>query len=198
MLNPQFSFMPIYTKTGDNGSTSLANMERVSKASPRLQAYGTADELNAWVGLLRAQCTKIQASQHGSSLEKDIDTMLYSIQNRLFNAGAILSLAQGEWFKKDDVLQLEQWIDAMQAQLLPLRCFILPAGNETICTAHLCRTVTRRLERLIVELIDTKTATTQEDALLQFINRLSDYFFTLARYLAFLSEESDVPWKAES
>ena len=198
MLNPQFSFMPIYTKTGDNGSTSLANMERVSKASPRLQAYGTADELNAWVGLLRAQCAKSKATQHSSSPEKDIDTMLYWIQNRLFNAGAILSLAQGEWLKNEDVRQLEQWIDVMQAQLPPLRCFILPAGNETICTAHICRTVTRRLERLVVELIDTKTATTQEDTLLQFINRLSDYFFTLARYSAFLVEESDVPWKAES
>ena len=198
MLNPQFSFMPIYTKTGDNGSTSLANMERVSKASPRLQAYGTADELNAWVGLLRAQCAKSKATQHSSSPEKDIDTMLYWIQNRLFNAGAILSLAQGEWLKNEDVRQLEQWIDVMQAQLPPLRCFILPAGNETICTAHICRTVTRRLERLVVELIDTKTATTQEDTLLQFVNRLSDYFFTLARYSAFLVEESDVPWKAES
>lgn len=190
--------MPIYTKTGDKGSTSLANMERVSKASPRLQAYGTADELNAWVGLLRAQCVKSKATQHSSSPEKDIDTMLYWIQNRLFNAGAILSLAQGEWLKNEDVRQLEQWIDVMQAQLPPLRCFILPAGNETICTAHICRTVTRRLERLVVELIDTKTATTQEDTLLQFINRLSDYFFTLARYSAFLVEESDVPWKAES
>ena len=190
--------MPIYTKTGDKGSTSLANMERVSKASPRLQAYGTADELNAWVGLLRAQCAKSKATQHSSSPEKDIDTMLYWIQNRLFNAGAILSLAQGEWLKNEDVRQLEQWIDVMQAQLPPLRCFILPAGNETICTAHLCRTVTRRLERLVVELIDTKTATTQEDTLLQFVNRLSDYFFTLARYSAFLVEESDVPWKAES
>ena len=88
--------MPIYTKTGDKGSTSLANMERVSKASPRLQAYGTADELNAWVGLLRAQCAKSKATQHSSSPEKNIDTMLYWIQNRLFNAGAILSLAQGE------------------------------------------------------------------------------------------------------
>lgn len=194
--------MPIYTKTGDNGETSLANMKRVSKASKRLETYGTADELNAWVGMLRAQCQK-QGGVAQAKLDKScIDDMLRMVQNRLFNVGAALSLAEGEWLKEEDVLLLERWIDSMQAMLPPMRCFILPAGSEAIATAQLCRTVTRRLERLIVALQKEEDMATDgeiisNETILRYINRLSDYFFTLSRYIAYLSDIQDVPWQKE-
>ena len=194
--------MPIYTKTGDRGETSLANMQRVSKSSPRLEAYGTADELNAWVGMLRAQCQKQDVLVHAELGFSCIDDMLQRVQNRLFNVGAALSMAEGEWLKEEDVLLLENWIDSMQSMLPPMRCFILPIGSEAIATAHLCRTVTRRLERLIVALQKEEgTATEGEiilnEIILRYINRLSDYFFTLSRYIAYLSDIQDVPWRKE-
>ena len=192
--------MPIYTKTGDRGETSLANMQRVSKASPRLEAYGTADELNAWVGMLYAQLTTLNS--HPSTINSPSPltpqrSALQWLQNRLFNVGAALSLAEGEWLREEDVSQLEHWIDAMQAELPPLRCFILPAGNEAVATAHICRTITRRLERLVVALNETAESKSADDICLRFINRLSDYFFTLARYIAYLSDIPDVPWSKE-
>ena len=192
--------MPIYTKTGDRGETSLANMQRVSKASPRLEAYGTADELNAWVGMLYAQLTTLNS--HPSTINSPSPltpqrSALQWLQNRLFNVGAALSLAEGEWLREEDVSQLEHWIDAMQAELPPLRCFILPAGNEAVATAHICRTITRRLERLVVALKETAESKSADDICLRFINRLSDYFFALARYIAHLSDIPDVPWSKE-
>lgn len=194
--------MPIYTKTGDNGETSLANMKRVSKASMRLETYGTADELNAWVGMLRAQCQKQEGLVQAKLDKSCIDDMLRMVQNRLFNVGAALSLAEGEWLKEEDVLLLERWIDSMQAMLPPMRCFILPAGSEAIATAQLCRTVTRRLERLIVALQKEEEMATDgeiisNETILRYINRLSDYFFTLSRYIAYLSDIQDVPWHKE-
>ena len=206
--------MPIYTKTGDRGETSLANMQRVSKASPRLEAYGTADELNAWVGMLYAQLTTLNTqlkqagtpaypgTQHSTlnphhSSPTPQRSALQWLQNRLFNVGAALSLAEGERLREEDVLQLEDWIDAMQAELPPLRCFILPAGNEAVATAHICRTITRRLERLVVALKETAESKSADDICLRFINRLSDYFFALARYIAHLSDIPDVPWSKE-
>ena len=194
--------MPIYTKTGDNGETSLANMKRVSKASMRLETYGTADELNAWVGMLRAQCQKQEGLVQATLDKSCIDDMLRMVQNRLFNVGAALSLAEGEWLKEEDVLLLERWIDSMQAMLPPMRCFILPAGSEAIATAQLCRTVTRRLERLIVALQKEEDMATDgeiisNETILRYINRLSDYFFTLSRYIAYLSDIQDVTWQKE-
>lgn len=194
--------MPIYTKTGDNGETSLANMKRVSKASMRLETYGTADELNAWVGMLRAQCQKQEGLVQAKLDKSCIDDMLRMVQNRLFNVGAALSLAEGVWLKEEDVLLIERWIDSMQAMLPPMRCFILPAGSEAIATAQLCRTVTRRLERLIVALQKEEDMATDgeiisNETILRYINRLSDYFFTLSRYIAYLSDIQDVPWQKE-
>lgn len=194
--------MPIYTKTGDKGETSLANMERVSKASKRLEAYGTADELNAWVGMLRAQCRKQEGLAQAELGISCIDDMLQMVQNRLFNVGAALSMAEGEWLKEEDVLLLESWIDSMHSMLPPMHCFILPAGSEAIATTHLCRTVTRRLERLIVALQKEEGMAADgeiisNETILRYINRLSDYFFTLSRYIAYLSGIQDIPWRKE-
>lgn len=169
----------IYTKTGDKGETSLANGQRVPKTDVRIEAYGTVDELNSWVGLLRAQMTNYQLPMTNDQLEW--------IQNKLFDLGASLSLAPGEWIVESDVLQLEQWIDAMQAQLPRQTAFLLPAGSETVCRCHLCRTVCRRAERLMVE-----CASTTE---LKWINRLSDYLFVLSRFIGHQNGEKMAIWQ---
>lgn len=168
----------IYTKTGDKGITSLANGERVVKTDPRVEAYGTVDELNSWVGLLRS----------GNS-EKWQDQLEW-IQNKLFNLGAKLSQAPGEWITESDVHQVEMWIDAMQANLPKQKGFLLPAGGEQACRCHVCRTVCRRAERRMIEAAADETA-------LRFINRLSDYFFVLTRDIAFSLNESEIEWKKD-
>lgn len=204
----------IYTKTGDKGQTSLANGMRVSKADARLETYGTADELNAWVGMLRAALGQYPTLALRPGVLADpqalveIDEHLLWVQNRLFNLGASLSAASGEWITAADTAQVEHWIDAMQADLTPLRAFVLPAGNELVARCHVCRTITRRLERLMVSLVQSQVpaptisvalkeqensttvpkeqekgievAPTSEECC--FINRLSDYFFVLSRW----------------
>ena len=164
--------MKIYTKTGDKGLTSLANGQRVPKTDARLECYGTADELNSLVGMMRCRLAESEQEQ-----------MQY-LQNRLFNLGALLAGAEGnDWITADDVACLEGWIDTMQEQLEPLRAFILPAGDEAVATCHICRTVTRRLERQMVALFTAQPDARQE-ACLQWVNRLSDFWFVLARKVA--------------
>ena len=171
----------LYTKTGDKGETSLANGERISKADVRIEAYGTVDELNSWIGLLRAGVTV-----SGDRLTVS-GQQLQWIQNKLFNLGAALSLAPGEWLTEEDVHQVEQWIDAMQAEVPRQRSFILPAGGENVARCHVCRTVCRRAERRMIAL-------GCEDEQLRFMNRISDYLFVLARYIAFCSGEHEESW----
>lgn len=174
----------LYTKTGDKGETSLANGQRVSKTDVRIEAYGTVDELNSWFGLLRA-------SLHtADDLFQPTDEQLAWIQNKLFNLGASLSEAPGEWITEDDVHRLEHWIDEMQEVVPPMRSFILPTGGESVCRCHLCRTVCRRAER---KMITSQSPETE----LRFINRLSDFCFILARYIAFQKKEAETPWKKE-
>lgn len=166
--------MKIYTKGGDKGRTSLANGKRVSKADRKLETYGTSDELNSFVGLLR------------SKLMDEYQSQQEWIQNKLFNLGAFLAGAAGEdWILDLDVEQLEQWIDTYQSDQEPLRAFVLPGGNEVVSLCHVCRTVTRRLERLMVTLkVDKTYAPDQLDVALQFVNRLSDFWFVLAMNLS--------------
>lgn len=184
--------MSIYTKTGDTGMTSLADNRRVSKADPRLETYGTADELNAWVGMLRAALAALSAREDmpsdTASAVVDLDTQLLWVQNKLFNLGASLSAAPGEWILPTDIAQVEQWIDLMQTLLTPLRAFILPAGSECVARCHICRTITRRLERLMVAIDYPKT----DERI--FINRLSDYFFVLARRVGDLEQVNVAIW----
>jgi len=179
--------MSIYTKTGDKGQTSLATGERVSKTDARLEAYGTADELNSWIGLLRAA--------NGEWLKANgerTDCQLEWIQQRLFNIGAVLAGAPGEWVGEDDVHQLEHWIDEMTTEAPLVRAFVLPAGSELVGRAHVCRTVARRLERRML-------AVEEQDALgLQFVNRLSDYLFVLAEYIARKRGENPQKWEKDA
>lgn len=176
--------MAIYTKTGDRGETSLANGQRVSKADARIEAYGAVDELNSWIGLLRSKPTPAPTVGGG-----ELDTQLAWVQHKLFNLGAALSLAPGEWIVDADAKQLEAWIDALQALVPKQRAFVLPAGGKRVCRCHICRTVCRRAERRMIELGEC------EEAELQFVNRLSDYLFVLARYIAFLNNEEEETWQ---
>ena len=173
--------MAIYTKTGDRGETSLANGKRVAKTDVRIEAYGTVDELNSTVGWLRASLVQDAAMQAA-------DEQLRWVQNKLFNLGAELSEAPGEWIKAEDTARLEEWIDRIQETVPPMRAFVLPAGSETVCRCHLCRTVCRRAERKMIE-------APSGDEGLRFVNRLSDYLFVLARYCGALRNEKEETWE---
>ena len=163
----------IYTKTGDKGQTSLANGQRVSKTDARIEAYGTVDELNSWIGALRVVAD---------------DEQLEWIQNKLFNLGAELSEAPGEWITDAEVKHLENAIDAMQALLPPQRAFILPCGGEAVTRCHICRTVCRRAERKMIEADANPIA-------LCFVNRLSDYLFVKSRAISHDKGEHETAWK---
>ncbi|MBR6829191.1 MAG: cob(I)yrinic acid a,c-diamide adenosyltransferase [Paludibacteraceae bacterium] len=173
----------IYTKTGDKGTTSLANGERLPKTDVRIEAYGTVDELNSWFGLLRSGIS-------ANGQQPTANSQLEWIQHRLFNLGAALSEAPGEWITDQDVLQLEHWIDAMQAVLPRQKGFLLPTGSETVCRCHVCRTVCRRAER---QMILAKA----DEVYLRFMNRLSDYCFVLSRWIAVEQNEQESEWKKD-
>ncbi len=178
----------IYTKTGDAGDTALGNGDRVAKYSPRVTAYGTADELNSVVGLARLHA------------EGDLDARLSVIQNDLFDLGADLCRpdlegdAAAEYpplrMTAGQTARLETEIDAMTAVLTPLRSFILPAGSPLAAHLHHCRTVARRAERLAVELASAEQVNPHA---VTFLNRLSDWFFCAAR-IANDDGRADVLW----
>ena len=199
----------IYTKTGDNGTTSLADGNRVRKSDPRIEAYGTSDELNSYFGWLGALLAEIGEQIPLDEPLNDVavhTAQIGVVQNKLFNLGAFLSCAPGEWITPDDVSEVEHWIDAIQAERPPQHAFILPAGSQAIAAAHICRTVTRRLERLMVRLAENQTDQTDNfdntDAqnndlmiAIRWVNRLSDYCFVLARKCAILQKKAPVEWK---
>ena len=165
----------IYTKTGDQGKTALFGGRRVSKNDLRVEAYGTVDELNSFIGWLRDAIDNPHDRQ-----------VLYDIQNRLFTVGSTLASDPEKHPPTPDILQedvsmLEQEIDRMDAELPPLKNFILPGGHTSVSVCHVCRTVCRRAERLVVALDQTEPV---ETLVLQYLNRLSDYFFMLARQLS--------------
>jgi cob(I)alamin adenosyltransferase len=178
----------IYTKTGDAGETALGNGVRVAKHSTRVSAYGTVDELNAVLGLARLQASGA------------IDADLARIQNDLFDLGADLCTPDIEndatapyprlRIVAAQVTRLEGEIDAMNARLEPLRSFILPGGTALSAHLHLCRTVCRRAERLVVELATMETI---NDEAVKYLNRLSDWFFVAGR-IANDEGRADVLW----
>lgn len=178
----------IYTRTGDSGQTALGDGTRVEKFSARVAAYGTVDETNATVGLARLHATGA------------MDDALARIQNDLFDLGA--DLCRPEMEKDEDapypvlrmvssqVDRLESEIDAMNADIEPLRSFILPGGSALSAQLHLCRTVSRRAERLAVELAGIESL---NEAAVKYLNRLSDWFFVAAR-VANDKGKADVLW----
>jgi cob(I)alamin adenosyltransferase len=181
----------IYTRTGDAGETALGSGERVSKANIRIAAYGTVDETNATVGLVRL---------HTKGLEK-LDAMLARIQNELFDLGADLCVPdRGEKLEWEPLRilpkqyeRLEAEIDELNTELSPLRSFVLPAGHAAAAQLHLSRTVCRRAERLIVELKAIDGEHVSEGAI-AYINRLSDFFFVASRWVNFKAADGDVLW----
>lgn len=179
--------MKIYTKTGDAGTTALLGGARVGKSHIRIDAYGTVDELNAYVGLLRDQEVN---SKRG--------TFLKGIQEVLFVLGANLATSPGkEKVKKPDiqamdVVALENEIDVMEGELPPLKRFILPGGHQVVSFCHLARTVCRRAERCVAALRESEPV---DEIVLQYLNRLSDYFFVLARLIAKELNVEEVTWE---
>lgn len=182
--------MKIYTRTGDTGTTSLIGGKRVEKNSPRLEAYGTVDELNSCIGLLAADPA---IASHLATLET-----LHIVQSRLFDVGAYLATdnsaspdMQPAGLASSDITAIEEQIDLMTTQLPKLTSFVLPGGCAAAAKAHLCRTVCRRAERRVLTLAG-KAAVASE--VTTYLNRLSDYFFTLARFANHLTSTPETPW----
>ena len=190
--------MKIYTKTGDTGQTSLISGRRVSKADIRIDSYGTVDELNSWIGLVRDQ-----------PVNESRRDLLKEIQDRLFTVGATLATDPSadparKTLRKampdiveGDVTLLEQAMDAMDTELPELRLFVLPGGHESVSYAHLARTVCRRAERLVIALNDesSRAGVPVDPLVIQYLNRLSDYLFVLSRKMTQELGVEEVAWK---
>lgn len=179
----------IYTKTGDKGETSLIGGQRVKKNHHRIEAYGTVDELNAFVAAVRDADT-IEFSRN--ALLK-IQERLFSLESRLA-APDEAQLQQLPEIKEEDILFLEKEIDTMNEKLSPLSNFILPGGHPLVSAAHIARTVCRRAERTLISLNEKETI---EEILIRYLNRLSDYLFVLARFYAFSLQAPEIIWKPE-
>ena len=180
--------MKIYTKTGDKGETSLLSGSRVSKSDIRIEAYGTVDELNSNLGLIRDQVSE-------SSLEEFIT----SIQAYLFTIGSHLADDGKREFdlpelSEDNIKLLEDAIDKMNEAVPPMTNFILPGGHTLISQTHISRTICRRAERRVVDLMRQGG---DYDLVLRYLNRLSDYLFVLARYLHIELGVEEIPWKPQ-
>lgn len=181
----------VYTKGGDRGQTSLIGGERVSKAAPRIEAYGTVDEINATLGLVR---TALETSAAGAHLIP----IIHRVQNELFNLGAELATPDPERRAKlprveqRHVDQLERDIDALNDDLPPLTSFVLPGGGAASASFHLARTVCRRGERLIVALMDAEDV---GELPVVYLNRLSDALFVFGRWAAHKDGRPEPLWQ---
>lgn len=179
--------MKIYTKTGDTGKTSLLGGKRVSKADLRIDAYGTVDELNSFIGLLRDQ-----------EINQKRESLLKEVQDRLFTIGATLATEPGKTNIKrpdlhdEDLEVLEKEIDAMESQLPPLKHFILPGGHQIVSFCHIARTVCRRTERCVIDLMEVEEV---DEIIVKYLNRLSDYLFVLGRMVSQELGVEEVTWK---
>jgi cob(I)alamin adenosyltransferase len=184
---PDFFIMKIYTRTGDTGETSLIDGRRISKADARIEAFGSVDELNAFLGLLRDQPVNVNRG-----------SLLVTIQDRLFTIGS--NLAVPDQVKVEsipaltaaDISFLELAIDCMDQELPPMRSFILPGGHPSVSYGHVARTVCRRAERHIVLLSAEHVV---DPLIIQYMNRLSDFLFVLCRKMAIELNIEEVPWK---
>ena len=177
----------LYTMTGDKGTTSLVGGQRTTKNDPRLEAYGTVDELNAHIGLLR---------QTGNRSEDD--ALLLFIQNKLFVIGSYLAtdtsftqLREASRLCPEDIARIEDRIDTLDAIVPPLHAFLLPGGTAAAAQAHICRTVCRRAERRICQVAQEVLV---DENIMKFINRLSDYFFVLARFNNYTAKQDEIFW----
>ena len=179
--------MKIYTKTGDQGTTALFGGKRVSKADLRIDSYGTVDELNAYIGMLR-----------DLDVNRERKDFLVEIQDRLFTIGSILAAEPGNSKVKtpalweENIQSLEDEIDNMETELPPMRVFVLPGGHTSVSFGHIARTVCRRAERLVVALDQQEKVNILA---IKYLNRLSDYLFVLCRKMAKELGVEETPWK---
>ena len=182
--------MKIYTKTGDKGQTSLIGGTKVYKSDLRIETYGTVDELNSWIGFV-----------NDSIANSSISIELREIQDRLFTIGSSLATdAEKEPsmklpdLKEEDIHYLEQRIDFMTGELPQMKSFILPGGHPAVSSLHITRCVCRRAERLAVDM--QRHDLFVDMTVISYLNRLSDYLFTLARYVGKLNSIPEIPWRA--
>jgi len=186
--------MKIYTKTGDKGKTSLFGGTRVPKYNGRIEAYGTIDELNSYIGLIRDQ-----------KIDTHTFDVLIKIQNELFTLGAVLATPKDKEKLKNgqdrlnipkvtdtDIQYLESEMDRMDALLPAMTNFILPGGHQTVSFCHIARCVCRRAERICVQVSENEEI---DEIVLKYLNRLSDYLFVLARKLTMDNKATEIPWK---
>lgn len=186
---PRIALNRIYTKTGDQGQTHLAGGQRVAKDSLRIQCYGTVDELNAFVGM---------AGVSAADSAPELASILRRVQHELFNLGSILATQPQDVHPKQaritsaEILQLEQEIDRMNADLVPLRSFVLPGGSRLNTELHACRTICRRAERIAVSLAREEDIPPET---IQYLNRLSDAFFVWSRWANHIADIPEVLWE---
>ena len=180
----------IYTKTGDKGGTSLIGGVRVPKSHIRIESYGTVDELNSYIGMVNDMAATTQISE-----------WLREIQDRLFTVGSVLATNPDKEVKMKlpdvhdaDVTWLEQRIDEMNEVLPEMRSFILPGGNLASSTCHVARCVCRRAERICVAMQEQHEVI--PPLIIQYLNRLSDFLFVLARYISHINNAEEIPWRA--
>ena len=182
--------LKIYTKTGDGGKTSLIGGTKVSKSHIRIESYGTVDELNSHIGMLNDLCDDAPTKK-----------VLQEIQDRLFTIGSCLACDPEKEtvmripdLHEEDILFLENEMDAMEKHLQPMKSFILPGGHITISASHIARCVCRRAERICVQMQEENLSI--EPIIIKYLNRLSDYLFMVSRYMGHLKNVADIPWKA--
>lgn len=196
----------VYTKTGDSGTTGLVGGTRIKKNDPRIHLYGEVDELNSFIGAalfdLKELRTKSTTVQNRDAYAREI-TFLESVQSSLFDLGSNLAceLEQRKNFKlpqldKGLIDTMEDHIDRMDSTLPPLKNFILPGGLRAACSFHLCRTICRRIERQLVDFNDHKPGEAP-DFSIEYLNRLSDYFFILSRFVNHSEGMSEVDWHSK-
>ncbi len=185
----------VYTRTGDKGKTRLAGGQQVWKDSLRVEAYGTVDELNAALGVVRV----MNKESGGASSSSDrLEEELRWVQNKLFDLGALLATAPGQTFQNmptvtaKEIKRVEQLIDACQQELTPLKEFILPGGGKVSSFLHQARTIFRRAERVCVRLAREEQV---DPTIVIYLNRLSDALFVLARWVARTQGESEFLWE---
>ena len=192
---PRMAITRVYTRKGDSGETSLAGGQRVPKDSPRLDAYGTVDELNSFVGAARAT---LATMEEGEPRLEELTPILLRVQHELFNLGSILATLPEDVHPKQaritraEVGQLEVEMDRMNEDLPPLRSFVLPGGSRLNAELHICRTVCRRAERQLVAVSRVESVPPEA---VRYLNRLSDAFFVWSRWVSHIMSAPETLWE---
>ena len=193
--SPRLAINRVYTRQGDQGETGLAGGQRVPKDGPRIEAYGTVDELNAFLGAARSTVSELAA---GDARLEALDAILLRVEHELFNLGSILATLPEDVHPRQaritdaDVRQLEVEMDRMNEELEPLRSFVLPGGSRLNAELHICRTVSRRAERAVVALGRVETVPPEA---VRYLNRLSDALFVWSRWASHITGAAETLWE---